>query len=294
MSKNRFLTFSPGQQFTLAIIFMILALIMVISLAHLLGFGWVFDGTAAGIDGGIFPMKMGQIVQTVALFLLPAIVLGFVFSPTPFAYLGINKAAKGKTFLLTFLLALSISPVIGLLSDINKLIPMPQWALDTEIQAAKITSLFLSVKTVSGLLLNLFIVAVLPAVSEELLFRGLFQRIFTNWTKNAHIAIWISAALFSAIHFQFQGFIPRLFLGGLFGYLFLFSGSLWVPIFAHFVNNAMAVLFFYLYQIGAITQNPETYEGDIASPWTILISFITLGLVLYSIRQYEQNRTVAS
>lgn len=294
MSKNRFLTFSPGQQFTLAIIFMVLALTAVVSMAKLLGFSWVFDGTAASMDGGIFPMKMGQIVQTVVAFLLPAAVLGFVFSPTPFAYLGINKVAKGKTFLLTFLLALSISPVIGLLSDINKLIAMPQWALDAEIQAAKITSLFLSVKTVSGLLLNLFIVAVLPAVSEELLFRGLFQRIFTNWTKNAHIAIWISAALFSAIHFQFQGFIPRLFLGGLFGYLFLFSGSLWVPIFAHFVNNAMAVLVFYLYQIGAITQNPETYEGDITSPWTILISFITLGLVLYSIRQYEQNRTAAS
>jgi len=291
MIKGRILSLSPGSQFSIAIIFMVLFSIITVSAAKVLGYGWVVDGSAITMKDGITAMKVGQIIQTVAIFLLPALILSFIFSPAPLDYLGIAKGAKTKTFLLTFLLALSISPVIGLLSDINKMIPLPQWALDTETQAAKITALFLSVKTFNGFLFNLFVVAVLPAICEELMFRGLFQRIFTSWTKNAHVAIWISAALFSAIHFQFQGFIPRLFLGALFGYLFLFSGSLWVPIFAHFINNAMAVLAFYLYQTGAITQNPETYEGDLISPWTILISFAALGLVLYSIRQNEMNKT---
>ena len=284
------LALSPGSQFSIAIILMVLLSIITASGAIALGYGWVFDGSAVNMKDGVSAMKVGQIIQTIAVFLVPAVLLSFIFSPKPFEYLGIAKGAKAKTFLLTLLLALSISPVIGLLGELNKLIPMPQWAMDTEVQVTKITVLFLSVKTLTGFLVNLFVVAALPAICEELMFRGLFQRIFTNWSKNAHVGIWISAALFSAIHFQFQGFIPRLFLGALFGYLFLFSGSLWVPIFAHFINNAMAVLAFYLYQIGTITQNPETFEGSLTSPWTILISCIALGLVLYTIRQNETKK----
>jgi len=287
MYRNRLLSLSHGSRFSIAIIFIVFVSILVGALVQLMGYGWVIDGSALNMKNGITAMKVGQIVQTIAIFLLPAIVLAFLFSPTPFTYLGLSKGAMTKTFILTFLLALSISPIIGLLSDLNKLIPMPQWALETEAQAAKITQTFLSVKTIGGLMFNLFLAAILPAFAEEFLFRGLFQRIFSDWTKNDHLAIWISAALFSAIHMQFQGFIPRLFLGGMFGYLYLFSKSLWVPIFAHFVNNAVVVLAFYLYQTDVITQNPETYEGQLVSPWTIFISCLALGLVLYTIRKNE-------
>ncbi len=290
MISNRFITLSNGSRFSIAIIFIVFSMFLVVGLTDLLGFGALLDGSAINTPEGITVMKVSQMVQTIVMFLLPAILLALVFSPTPLAYLGINRGAMAKTFLLTLLLALSISPVIRLLSDINELIPMPQWALETEARVEKLTIAFLGVKTIGGLVFNLFLVAVLPAIAEEFLFRGLFQRIFSDWTKNDHLAIWLSAALFSAVHFQFQGFIPRLFLGGLFGYLFLFSKSLWVPIFAHFINNSMVVLAFYLYKTGTITQNPETYEADLVSPWTILISLLAVGLVLYTIHKDEKNR----
>jgi membrane protease YdiL (CAAX protease family) len=107
------------------------------------------------------------------------------------------------------------------------------------------------------LLLNLFVVAILPAIGEELIFRGAFQKLFSQLFKNKHIGIWLAAALFSAIHLQFYGFIPRMLLGAIFGYLLYWSGSLWVPIWAHFVNNAMGVTLSYLSQKGIVSEDIE-------------------------------------
>ena len=91
--------------------------------------------------------------------------------------------------------------------------------------------------SISSLLINMVMIGVIPAIGEEFLFRGALQKIFSEWTKNKHLGIWISAILFSAMHLQFYGFIPRMLLGALFGYTLLWTGSLWIPIFGHFVNN---------------------------------------------------------
>ena len=101
-----------------------------------------------------------------------------------------------------------------------------KWMKDAEESAAEITKAFLDVKTIPGLVFNVFMIAFLPAVGEELLFRGIIQRIFTDMTKSHHWGIWISAILFSAMHFQFYGFVPRVLLGALFGYLLVWSGSI--------------------------------------------------------------------
>jgi membrane protease YdiL (CAAX protease family) len=95
------------------------------------------------------------------------------------------------------------------------------------------------------LLLNLLVIAIVPAIGEELLFRGYLQQSFSNWLSNPHVAIIVTAVLFSAIHLHFQAFLPRFILGVLLGYLFYWSGSLWLPILAHFANNAQAVIISY-------------------------------------------------
>ncbi len=94
-------------------------------------------------------------------------------------------------------------------------------------------------------------IALLPALGEELLFRGVAQRLLANWSGNAHVAVWVAAILFSAIHMQFLGFVPRLCMGAALGYLFLWSGNRWYPIIAHFANNAMAVVIVYMQQHGS-------------------------------------------
>lgn len=147
---------------------------------------------------------------------------------------------------------LASTPFLSWLIEINEAIHFPefmagveQWMRISEEQAAGLTKAFLTFDGVGSLIYVLIIVAIVPALGEEFLFRGVLQKTFIQWTKNPHWGIWITAILFSALHMQFFGFFPRLLLGVVFGYLFLWSTSLWLPIIGHFINNASVVLISY-------------------------------------------------
>ena len=137
------------------------------------------------------------------------------------------------------------------------------------------------------------VVAILAGICEEFLFRGIIQTEFMRGTKNIHVAIWISAFLFSAIHTQFFGFVPRMLLGVLFGYLYHWSGNLIVPMFAHFVNNGFSVVMMYLHQIGVVDVEIDTPE---AAPWPAVVGFAILTFVLlaYLKKFYESRNTSLS
>jgi membrane protease YdiL (CAAX protease family) len=140
------------------------------------------------------------------------------------------------------------------------------------------------------LLIALVIIAVLPAIGEELVFRGLIQNELFRGTKNIHVSIWIAAFLFSAIHIQFFGFVPRLLLGALFGYLYYWSGNLSLAILAHFVNNAVSVVALYLYQHGKFTFDIESPES--APPNVVIVStLITAGLLFYFYKYFQARKT---
>ena len=115
---------------------------------------------------------------------------------------------------------------------------MRQW----EELAEQLTQTLLSSDRIDILLANLFVVAILAALTEECFFRGTLQRILSRFHAKPHVVIWTAAILFSAFHLQFYGFFPRMLLGAYFGYLLLWSRSIWLPIFAHFINNAIAVI----------------------------------------------------
>jgi membrane protease YdiL (CAAX protease family) len=149
----------------------------------------------------------------------------------------------------------------------------------TEEEAAKLTETFLKMPTIGSFLFNIFMIALLPAIGEEFMFRGLLQRLLKEWLGNIHLAIFISAFLFSALHMQFYGFFPRMLLGIMFGYLFYWSGSLWVPICAHFINNGSAVIFSYLGQCGFLSGNYEDF-GATENVFLILVSGLII-LVLF-------------
>ena len=154
---------------------------------------------------------------------------------------------------------------------------LEQWAKALEDSMKELTTYLTKFDSPGYFILAVVVIAVLPAIGEELIFRGLLQNIFLRMNKNPHIAIWLAAFFFSAIHFQFYGFFPRLFLGALFGYLYFWTGNLLVPIVAHFFNNFFSVAALYAYQRGLTDIDPETSE---ALPLTYIIVFGVLFMVL--------------
>ena len=159
-----------------------------------------------------------------------------------------------------------------------------EWMRSSEDRAAELTKAFLQMDNLNDLLYNLFLIAVLPAIGEELIFRGIIQRSINESNKNYHWGVWISAILFSALHMQFYGFIPRLFLGAFFGYLYVWTKTLWAPIFAHFLNNGMAVLLTYIYghetiekEIDQLGTTEDTY-GYLAFAVVVFTSFLFTNL----------------
>jgi uncharacterized protein len=163
-----------------------------------------------------------------------------------------------------------------------------EWAREKEDSATELTKFITQFDSPIQVAIAMFVIALLPAFGEEIVFRGLIQNEFYRGTRNIHLSIWISAILFSAIHFQFFGFVPRMLLGALFGYLYYWSGSLSMAILAHFVNNGMSVIGIYFYQRGYFETDLESSE---AASWpTVLFSaFLTITL-LYSFWKYYQKQ----
>ena len=167
-------------------------------------------------------------------------------------------------YLSLFLLMIVATPVVYFAYKLNKAIELPAafHALETfmknmELEAEVATETLLKMPNVSDFLLNILVVALLPAIAEELFFRGAMQQIFFQLFRHKHLTIWVVAILFSALHLQFYGFFPRMFLGAMFGYLYLWSGNILVPILAHFINNAGAVILAYLHGKNLIQMQEE-------------------------------------
>ena len=163
---------------------------------------------------------------------------------------------------------------------------LEDWIKSMEEIAKAATEKMLNVDTIGGLLLNLVVVALIPAVGEELTFRGVLQQSLTR-KMNPHVAIFLSAAIFSFIHFQFYGFLPRMFLGLLLGYMFYITNSLWTSIAMHFANNGTVVVLYYLANKGIIEDAEHFGETD--NVWLIVASAVlTVGIVVWSWRKSER------
>lgn len=166
--------------------------------------------------------------------------------------------------------------------------PLEDWAMEKELLAKKLTEFLTDFEGLGHFLLGMVVIAILPAVGEELLFRGLIQNQFLAITKNSHAAIWAAGLLFSFFHFQFYGLIPRMFLGVLFGYLYFWSGNLLLPMLAHFVNNGLTLILLYLYQGKHIDYDVEN-AGPI--PWgTVLFSLVLcVSLMVYFKNYFKRS-----
>ena len=273
--------------FTCAIFFTIIAFV-----AGILIYGFqpvirMSEGDSSNVE----MLRLLQIVSSFGMFVVAAFIFAKIQSNDWLNYLNLKKLNLILA-ILTPLIILSFSPFLEFSNELNKNMVLPEffkeieaWMKLKEAQMAEMTKQLLVMKSVPVLLINMLMLAIIPAVGEELIFRGCLQKIFGRWIGNYHLAIWITAIIFSAIHFQFYGFIPRMLLGALFGYLLVWSGSLWLPILAHFMNNGVAVVTAYVFQQQGKPLD-LMYESDPASQPVFIASIAALGALLWYFYNY--------
>lgn len=231
-------------------------------------------------------IRLQLAIQTMLMFFIPAWVSfrmmqknDVLFNQSPFMLFW----KSGKGVILAVLLSFLFLPLVSFLGAWNASWPLPDWALMMEQQAKLMTDFILEDSSWTALGINLFVCAALPAVAEELFFRGVLQTVFERTLRRPHLAILVVAAIFSFFHFQFAGFIPRMFLGLLMGYLYYFGRTLWLPILAHFTNNAVAVVAYFLttrYASYGITS--EMFDRFLEGFGTLhILSILAIGGIIF-------------
>jgi uncharacterized protein len=276
--------------FTALVIVVCGIIVMVLSIA----LGWLFYGVNLSVMQNLIQdttnprnisiLKFFQTLQSIGVFIIPPFIVAWFLHDQPSVFLQYRQNPEFRSILFVIAIIFFSNPLINWLTEINSKLSLPEWMNSIEIwmqnsenQATQITEAFLSTTSVTTLFTNIAMIGILPALGEELLFRGIVQQLFKKKFGNAHTAIWISAAIFSALHMQFFGFLPRLVLGAMFGYMLEWSGTLWLPIIAHFVNNTTAVIAYYLTQKGMIGNGiDKTGTWSDGSFYLVIVSIVFL------------------
>ncbi len=241
--------------------------------------------TIAGIqtDSSTSWLLVEQGVISTITFIVGAFCYAYLTQRAPLRYLGLVQESSTWLYIIAAIAMFCLMPLVSATAVWNDSIQLPAALAELEKllrtmedTANDLTLQLMSEKGMGNLLLSLLIMAVVPAVGEELLFRGCVQKGIENKTGNAHIAVWSTALLFSFIHFQFYGFIPRALLGVALGYFYTYGKSLWIPIWAHFLNNAVSILTYKLFyqEVG------ETNLSTMGASQDLLIPAIA-GTMLY-------------
>lgn len=233
-------------------------------------------------------VRFSLLINHMSMFILPPFLLGWLLFKSSWSrFLCLDRLPNLKNLLLGGCFVLAALPLAHFTFWLNQQVPLPEWAVSMEANTNNLISNLLISEHLYELFLNLLVVAVIPALGEEWVFRGVLQRNLHRSLENPHLSIWISALIFSGIHLQFEGFLPRVILGGLLGYLFFWTKNLWVPIFAHFVYNGIQVFAQYTYQKELSNFNPDNIESV---NWGLsIISFIFVVIIGYSIFNNNQK-----
>ena len=247
-------------------------------------------------------LKYVQAVTSFGMFVIASIIISAGIEINWMNFLTLNKRPDIYPLLLAGTFVIIILPFINLLGYLNNELPFPEalsglekFFRSKEEQMQQIMESFLNVKGMGGLLINLLVIAVIPALGEELIFRGIVQNRFTLWFKNHHLGILVTSIIFSALHIQFLSFFPRFFLGLILGYMFFWSRSIWITIIAHFINNALAVIFYHLYYSGKADKTIELIGSPQHGLLYFLFAVMLGGAVLFGIfRYYKKQRAILS
>ena len=236
-----------------------------------------------GLDK-VSALWISTIVQDLFVFILPAVMLGLLVAGRPMRFLGLSKAPSLLGALGIIVILVAATPALNWTVEWNasmtlpdSLKPLEDWMRMQEEAAQRTTDALMSSTSIWGLLATVATVGIVTGLGEETFFRGALQRVFKEGMRNKHLAVWIAAFVFSTLHFQFYGFVPRMLLGAIFGYAYLWSGSLWVPAIAHAYNNSSVVVMTWLQKAGMASA--EASEVGASSPW-LAVSSAVLAIVL--------------
>lgn len=233
------------------------------------------NGRAIGVA------KLIQAISSVLLFVLPVYLFArFTFTGNYGYFLGFRAAEKSNMYVLSILGIILAMPFVFWLGDLNQHIPLPENLVKLEEESSHQMAAFLKIRSPLDIVINVFIIALLPAICEELFFRSGLQRIIIQMTRHPWAGIVLTAVLFSALHMQFQGFLPRMFLGIVLGALYWFSGSIYTSMIAHFVNNAVQVI--------AASYAPKYIDKN---PETPVLAAIVSGIAVWAILWYFQKQS---
>ncbi len=290
------------------IMFLILCAIVGALIFTIIGLlGWFVVSGGADVSKLMSnPMEMDinllrtmQISSSVGMFIAGPIAFAKIVEVKAKHYFYFDTKLNPALLLTVFLLMLFATPLFEWVALLNQKMNLPValkdlevWMKIKELEAAELTKKLLAMKNYSDLAINLVMIAIIPAIGEELFFRGGLQNILGGWFKNHHVAIWTTAIIFSAIHIQFYGFFPRMLLGALFGYLLVYGRSMWLPILGHFLNNGSAVVMAFVLQ----KQGKGLDDLDQASSFNyigyLISAIITLALLFYFFKQAKETETL--
>ena len=302
MSKNALLAgMRPAEKFLFSVVILFILGLAFQFLGAFLA-AWIYGFSVSDVlalgayddSRYVAASKMIQMLGSVGTFIIPAFLFSYLFDGDLFSYYKFRNPTGMAPMLLVILMMVSVIPFINYMAEINLKMEIPIRALDQLLRTLESTAeemmvAFTATKSFGGLLMNLLMIGVIAAVGEELIFRGLIQRLMTQMIKNPHLAILITALLFSAFHFQFFSFLPRFVLGLVLGYLMYYGQSIWYPILAHFVNNAMGVIYYYFNSRGSADDMLEEIGTSTLIPVAAVVS-LALFLLFAVLWYYKTER----
>ncbi len=239
-------------------------------------------------------LRVSSGVQMVFMFFMPAVTLVAWSGYKPLPFLGLKRYSNSFVlYILAVTILLVGMPFISLLSQINQMLVFPdwlsgveQWMQSSEESAKATTELLLKGTSAWDYLGNILFIGVFAAVAEEVFFRGVLQQLLIKLFKNIHSGVWMGAFIFSMMHMQFYGFLPRIILGAMLGYLFAYSKNLWIPIIVHFLNNLLVVTFNFFFKESTIYQYLE--ELPITSDF-LISGLISFGILIFLFWMFQDK-----
>lgn len=248
----------------------------VILLSNGMTFTEILDMSENGMQGlsaGIVRSLLAA--QHFFVFLIPSFVFGLIFYRSKiFSGFDLARLPNLTLSFLGIVFLISAYPLVNLSFLLNEALPLPSWAGEFENQAEETLKTILEMNSPLVFFINFLLIAILPGIGEELIFRGIVQKHIGGWLKNPVLAIWIAAFIFSAIHMQFEGFLPRIVLGAILGYLYHWTKNLWVPIIAHAFNNGLQVILIYALEMDVTEFEEQGIEQ--LQWWMIPISVLVM------------------
>ncbi len=261
----------------------LLALGLIFVLFFILSAGVTVVSTLVGADVNTLG---GLVISQLIVFGCTAVVFALLFYGRPLQHLGMKSTERMMIKILaSCVILVCLIPVSDWLTRINDALHFPQGlaALEEKMRSMGenmewVVRDILNREGFGDFLCNILVFALVPAVCEELLFRGALQQLFCRMLRNHHVAIWLTAAVFSLFHGEIFAFLPRFVLGAALGYLFYYGGSIWINSTAHFLNNALAIVLYYLSTKGLV----DIQAADsLNAPWYLALGGLVLAVVVF-------------